>query len=124
MLICGVQSPSMGRRAPPLGTEGSESYAAAQGAPSQPATAPEPTALESKTFCEMRALNRCVFGLTAAQKDRQTGTESSKSCVAAQGVPSQPATAPRATALESKTLCEMRALNRGVSSQMWRYLDT
>ena len=50
----------MGRRAPPPGTEGSEpaSYAAAQGAPSAPAVAPEPYALESRHFSEMRALNR------------------------------------------------------------------
>ena len=83
VLICGVQSPSMGRRAPPPATEGNQSasYAAAQGAPSAPAAAPEPSALESKAFSEMRALNRCSGHGPAAGAClwRLPGTGSSRS---------------------------------------------
>ena len=99
VMMCGVQSPSMGRRAPPPGAE-----APADGAPSAsngsaaasekaaptsaaaavgatpPASAPEPYAAQSKEFVEMAALNRCSIGLVpAGLLDREREEKGGKS---------------------------------------------
>ena len=69
VMMCGVQSPSMGRRAPPPAADANgasalksepaaPTTAAAAVGTAPPATAPEPYGAESKEFVEMRALNR------------------------------------------------------------------
>ena len=74
VMMCGVQSPSIGRRGTPQGADANGAPSAPKSAiaePAAPTTAaaavsagppaspPEPLGQESKEFVEMRALNRC-----------------------------------------------------------------